>query len=83
MLDETTSIRVIPFSGILKSEYSPWKFKTSAIGSQYGWMEALQSDLTHPGITGVVLTDAIKEDQKTNGKVVTYLVLACKDKAFN
>jgi hypothetical protein len=74
---------VIPFSGALKGEYRPWKIKTSAIGNKYEWMKALQSDLTHPGLSGAALTDPIRADQKLNGKAVTYLVLACTDKAFN
>jgi hypothetical protein len=37
----------------------------------------------HPGISGAGLTDTIKEEQKTNGKAVTYLVLSCTAKAFN
>ena len=50
MSDETRSIRVIPFSGTLKSEYPPWKVKTRAIRSKYGWIKALKADLTHDEI---------------------------------
>jgi hypothetical protein len=68
MSDETTSIRVIPFSGAQKSEYGPWKIKTSAIGNKYGWMGALEVDYTHPGISGADLAGVINEEQKSNGK---------------
>jgi hypothetical protein len=37
----------------------------------------------HPEISGAALIDGIKEEQKTNGQAVTYLVLSCTDKAFN
>jgi hypothetical protein len=74
MWDKTTSIRVIPFSGAHKSEYHLWKIKTLAIGNKYGWIEALESDFSHPGVPGIDLTEAIKEEKKKNGKAVTYLV---------
>ena len=83
MSDETTAIRVIPFSGAHKGDYRPWKIKTSAIGSKYGWAEALLNDYSHVGVTGLSLTDEVKEQKKKNGKAVTYLVLSCTDKAFN
>jgi hypothetical protein len=82
MSDETRSIRVIPFSGTHKSEYCPWKIKRTAIGSKYGWVEALKADLTHDEI-GAALTDAFKEEQNANDQAVTYLVLLCTDNAFN
>jgi hypothetical protein len=82
MSDERTSIRVIPFSGVLKSEYRPWKFQDFSHSNKYGCMGAQQADFTHPGISGLALTDAIKQEQKTNGKAVTYLVLSCTNKAF-
>jgi hypothetical protein len=46
-------------------------------------MGALQADHMHPGISVAALTDVFKEEQNTNGKGLTYLVLSCTDKAFN
>jgi hypothetical protein len=81
MADETTNIRVIPFNGgSQKSNYRPRRIKTLAIGNKYGWMEALESDFSHLGVTGTALMDEIKEEKKKNGnKAVTYLVPSCMD----
>jgi hypothetical protein len=47
------------------------------MGNKYGWMGALERDYTDPGISGAAFTDVIKEEQESNGKAVTYLVLSC------
>jgi hypothetical protein len=61
MSDKPTRIRVISFSRTCKSNYRPWRIKTVAIISKYGWIGALDADYMHAGIPGAALTDAFKE----------------------
>jgi hypothetical protein len=77
---EPTSIRDVPFSGLLKSEYRPWRIKTEAIGTKFGWAEALTNDYQNEGNDAP--TDEEKAEIILNDKGVTYLVLSCKNKAF-
>ena len=80
------SIRVVTFTGTDKKMWREWSQKTLAIGAGKKWKDALITNQQLSSITDKEEKDWTNEDKKKltkNEATWTYLILACKDKAFN
>jgi hypothetical protein len=83
---DTETIRVVYFDGTDKTKWREWKIKSLAIGKVKGWKKAFLVDCQ---ITKLELkddADKTAEDKaniKANDNAWSYLMMACKSKAFN
>ncbi len=86
MTEEETvkSIHYVPFERKDKTKWKEWSQKTLAIASAKKWRRAILNDWDIAAIEAN--TDRTSDDETKltqNDKAWTYLVLACKGKAFN
>jgi hypothetical protein len=82
------STRVVNFNGEDKTKYREWSMKTEAIGQTKKWAKVLLNnfkiaELNKKEEEQEALTKEEKNKLETNASAWTYLVLACKGKAFN
>ena len=80
------TIQVVTFTGTDKKMWREWSQKTLAIGAGKKWKDHLIANQQLSSITDKEKKDLTDEDKKklTKNKAAwTYLILACKDKAFN
>ena len=83
--DQEKTIRVVQFSGKNEAKFGSFDAKLRAIGTSKGWCEALtdancvpEEDTTADSKQKSLQKERIENDNKA----MTYLTLACVDKAF-